>query len=42
MVNETTDLGAAYLVVGFWASQEDISNYWLLDTKFNPSMEQQE
>lgn len=45
VVNETTALGAAYLAglaVGYWDSLEDISNYWNLDKKFEPAMEDAE
>lgn len=41
VVNETTALGAAYLAglaVGYWETLEDISNYWNLDRKFEPTM----
>lgn len=41
VVNETTALGAAYLAglaVGYWETLDDISNYWNLDHKFEPSM----
>ena len=45
VVNETTALGAAYLAglaVGYWDSLEDISNYWNLDNKFEPVMDEKE
>ena len=38
---ETTALGAAYLAglaVGYWGSQEEISDQWQLDTSYSPSM----
>ncbi len=41
VINETTALGAAYLAglaVGFWESQEEISQQWAVDRKFNPKM----
>lgn len=37
-VRETTALGAAYLAglaVGFWTSQEDVKDNWLLDCRFD-------
>nr|WP_106779814.1 glycerol kinase GlpK [Lysinibacillus timonensis] len=40
-ITETTALGAAYLAglaVGFWKSKEDIAEYWLLEKKFEPEM----
>lgn len=40
-INETTALGAAYLAglaVGFWESQEKISEYWKLEKDFEPQM----
>ncbi|NSW89076.1 MAG: glycerol kinase GlpK [Firmicutes bacterium] len=40
-ITETTALGAAYLAglgVGFWNSKEDISNEWVLDRVFTPTM----
>lgn len=44
-VLETTALGAAYLAglaVGYWKSQEEISNQWLLDRRFDPQMKNSE
>ncbi|MEH7110535.1 glycerol kinase, partial [Bacillus sp. JJ1764] len=41
IINETTALGAAYLAglaVGFWQSQEEISQQWAIDQQFNPKM----
>ncbi len=41
VINETTALGAAYLAglaVGFWESQEEISQQWAVDRKFHPKM----
>lgn len=38
---ETTALGAAYLAglaVGFWRSNEDLSEHWQADRKFEPQM----
>lgn len=43
-VNETTALGAAFLAglaVGFWKSQEEISQQWAIDQTFNPSMDEE-
>lgn len=40
-VAETTALGAAYLAglaVGFWASQQEVSEHWVLDRTFEPQM----
>ncbi len=40
-VTETTALGAAYLAglaVGFWESEEEVSNNWQLDRRFEPKM----
>lgn len=42
-ISETTALGAAYLAglaVGYWESQEEIAQQWVIDKKFEPSMEQ--
>ncbi|QCR32819.1 glycerol kinase GlpK [Lysinibacillus sp. SGAir0095] len=42
-INETTALGAAYLAglaVGFWESKEEISQYWNVDQKFEPKMDE--
>lgn len=42
-INETTALGAAYLAgiaVGFWDSKETIANHWLLEKKFEPTMDE--
>ena len=41
-VPETTALGAAYLAglaVGYWKSQEELSNLWELDAEFQPQMQ---
>jgi glycerol kinase len=41
VVAETTALGAAYLAglaVGFWKSQNDIEENWVLDKEFKPNM----
>lgn len=40
-VNETTALGAAYLAglaVGFWQSQEEISEQWSIERRIEPKM----
>jgi glycerol kinase len=40
-VSETTALGAAYLAglaVGYWSSQQEIADNWVLDREFKPSM----
>ncbi|MDZ5473802.1 glycerol kinase GlpK [Bacillus sp. 31A1R] len=40
-INETTALGAAYLAglaVGYWKDQDQISNQWAVDRKFEPTM----
>ncbi len=40
-VAETTALGAAYLAglaVGFWESQQEVSEQWAIDRTFEPSM----
>ena len=45
VVNETTALGAAYLAglaVGFWESQEEISQQWAVDRKFSPNMKDED
>jgi glycerol kinase len=45
VVNETTALGAAYLAglaVGFWESQEEISQQWAVDRKFIPNMKDED
>jgi glycerol kinase len=42
-ITETTALGAAYLAglaVGFWKSQDDITNQWRTDRRFEPSMKE--
>jgi glycerol kinase len=44
-VPETTALGAAYLAglaMGFWKDQQDISQNWALDKRFEPSMSEEE
>lgn len=44
-VQETTALGAAYLAglaVSYWKDKQDISQYWQLDTRFSPKMEEKE
>ena len=41
---ETTALGAAYLAglaVGYWQSQDDIRNHWVLDRTFDSSMDEE-
>ena len=43
VVAETTALGAAYLAglaVGYWQSQDDITNNWALDRRFTPDMDE--
>ncbi|GCE23367.1 glycerol kinase GlpK [Dictyobacter kobayashii] len=40
-VAETTALGAAYLAglaVGFWASMQEVAEYWAIDRTFEPQM----
>ncbi|GHO95496.1 glycerol kinase 2 [Reticulibacter mediterranei] len=42
-VAETTALGAAYLAglaVGFWSSQQELSEHWQIDRTFEPQMKQ--
>jgi glycerol kinase len=42
-VAETTALGAAYLAglaVGFWSSQQELSEHWQVDRTFEPQMKQ--
>jgi glycerol kinase len=42
-VAETTALGAAYLAglaVGFWGSQQELSEHWQVDRTFEPQMKQ--
>ncbi|MEL7649192.1 MAG: glycerol kinase GlpK [Sedimentibacter sp.] len=42
-VTETTALGAAYLAglaVGFWKSKGEISQYWSINRKFKPQMDE--
>jgi glycerol kinase len=42
VVAETTALGAAYLAglaVGFWRDLADLEGHWLLDRRFEPSMD---
>ena len=44
-ITETTALGAAYLAglaTGVWASKEELKKSWQLDTRFAPSLDQQE
>ena len=44
-ITETTALGAAYLAglaTGVWSSKEDLKKSWQLDTRFAPSLDQQE
>jgi glycerol kinase len=44
VINETTALGAAYLAglaVGFWESQETISQQWAVDKTFTPKMNEE-
>ncbi|MFY3793166.1 glycerol kinase GlpK [Ureibacillus sp. MALMAid1270] len=44
-INETTALGAAYLAglaVGYWESKEAIAEYWNLNRKFEPSMQEEQ
>ncbi len=44
-ITETTALGAAYLAglaTGVWSSKEDLKKSWQLDTRFTPSLDQQE
>ena len=44
MITETTALGAAYLAglaVGFWDSEEEVSNLWKLDRRFEPAMDEE-
>jgi glycerol kinase len=41
VVSETTALGAAYLAglaVGYWRDQQEITDNWVLDREFKPSM----
>jgi len=41
VVNETTALGAAYLAgmaVGFWKNRQDVTDNWVLEKAFKPSM----
>jgi len=41
-ITETTALGAAYaagLAVGFWASMEDLKQYWSVDKTWQPRMD---
>jgi glycerol kinase len=43
-VTETTALGAAYLAglaVGFWKSKGEISQYWSINRKFKPEMDEE-
>ena len=43
-VTETTALGAAYLAglaVGFWKSKGEISQYWSINRKFKPVMDEE-
>jgi glycerol kinase len=44
-ITETTALGAAYLAglaVGFWKSKGEISQYWSINRKFKPEMDEEE
>jgi glycerol kinase len=44
-VTETTALGAAYLAglaVGFWKSKGEISQYWSINKKFKPEMDEEQ
>jgi glycerol kinase len=44
-VAETTALGAAYLAglaVGFWSSQQELSEHWQVDRTFEPQMQQEQ
>ncbi|WP_066300490.1 glycerol kinase GlpK [Bacillus sp. FJAT-29937] len=44
IINETTALGVAYLAglaVGFWKSQEEIAEKWVIDCSFNPNMHEE-
>ena len=41
-INETTALGAAYLAglaVGYWSSQDEITQNWTIERTFLPNME---
>ena len=41
-ITETTALGAAYaagLAIGFWASMEDLKQYWSVDKTWQPQMD---
>lgn len=43
-ITETTALGAAYLAglaVGFWKSKGEISQYWSINRKFKPEMDEE-
>ncbi len=43
VINETTALGAAFLAglaVGFWNSQEELSEKWSMETCFTPKMDE--
>ena len=43
-IAETTALGAAYLAglsVGFWADQDEISDLWQADRRFEPTMDEE-
>ncbi|MDR0268353.1 glycerol kinase GlpK [Paenibacillus sp.] len=45
VVNETTALGAAYLAglaVGYWKSQEEISELWAKEHEFKPAMSEEQ
>lgn len=45
VITETTALGAAYLAglaTGFWKGIDEIEQYWKVDKKFNPQMEETE
>ncbi|WP_139487997.1 glycerol kinase GlpK [Brevibacillus dissolubilis] len=41
VINETTALGAAYLAglaVGYWEDRQDIARQWMVDRRFEPTM----
>lgn len=43
IINETTALGAAYLAglaVGYWDSQKEIADQWVIDKTFKPQMDE--
>ena len=44
-ISETTALGAAYLAglqVGYWQDRKEIAEYWQVDRKFTPQMEEEQ